>query len=123
MKAAIYPLNPDSEFYTEEKCFINELSNSANDPDVSIAQARVKPGITTAWHRLKGVVERYVIISGNGLVEIGELPAQDVKPGDTVVIPELCLQRITNNGQEDLIFLAICSPRFTPDCYEDLETV
>ena len=25
-------------------------------------------------------------------------------------------------GEEPLVFLAICTPRFEPDCYEDLET-
>ena len=29
-------------------------------------------------------------------------------------------QRITNTGEDDLIFLAICSPRFVPDAYEPL---
>jgi len=29
-------------------------------------------------------------------------------------------QRISNIGTNDLIFLAICNPRFTPECYESL---
>lgn len=122
MKADIRKLDLDDEFYTAEKCFITELSNSANDPEVSIARAVVKPGVTTAWHRLKGTTERYHIISGSGMVEIGDFPAEAVSPGDTVLIPALCRQRISNTGQDDLVFLAICSPRFTPDCYEDLES-
>jgi len=120
MKAFIKNQNPDDEFYTSEKCFITELSNSADDPDVSIARARVEPGVTTAWHRLKGTSERYVIVSGKGLVDVGDLPAQELNPGDMVFIPPMCCQRITNAGTEDLIFLAICSPRFTESCYEEL---
>jgi len=120
MKAFIKHQNLDDEFYTSEKCFITELCNSDDDPDASIARARIEPGITTEWHRLKDTSERYVIISGKGLVEVGDLPAQGLKPGDTVFIPALCRQRITNTGCEDLIFLAICSPRFMQSCYEEL---
>jgi mannose-6-phosphate isomerase-like protein (cupin superfamily) len=120
MKAFIKNQNPDDEFYTSEKCFITELSNSADDPDVSIARARVEPGVTTTWHRLKGTSERYAIVSGKGLVDVGDLPAQELNPGDMVFIPPMCRQRITNAGTEDLIFLAICSPRFTESCYEEL---
>ena len=122
MKETIKPLSLNNEFYTPEKCFIIELSNTANDPDASIARARVEPGITTHWHRLKGIIERYHILSGTGLVEVGQLPPQQLKAGDTVLIPAMCRQRITNNGTEDLLFLAICTPRFTHNAYEDLET-
>ena len=74
-----------------------------------------------AWHRLRGTVERYVILEGRGRVEAGDLPAADVGPGDVVVIPPMCRQRIANDGDGDLVFLAICSPRFVPACYESLE--
>ena len=81
----------------------------------------VKPGVTTRWHRLLGTVERYCIMSGRGLVEVGELPPQSVVAGDVVLIPPSCRQRITNVGMDDLIFLAICSPRFVDSAYEDIE--
>ena len=98
-----------------------ELSNSPDDPDASIAQARVKPGVTTRWHRLSGITERYYIVSGMGRMEAGKLPPQEVRAGDIVLIPPMCPQRITNIGAEDLIFLAICTPRFSNDAYEDIE--
>src|SRR4051812_1724040 len=92
----------------DEGCFVLELSNSSDDPDVSIARARVPPGATTRWHRLNAIAERYVVIEGEGSVEIGELPPQPVGPGDVVVIPPGCRQRITNTDDDsDLIFLAI----------------
>ncbi|MBK9989337.1 MAG: cupin domain-containing protein [Verrucomicrobia bacterium] len=121
MKAAILRPNPAAEFFTPELCFINELSNSANDPDLSIARARVAAGITTRWHRLRETTERYVILEGRARVEIGELPPQEVGPGDVVLIPPLCGQRITNLGDQDLIFLALCTPCFRPEIYEDIE--
>ena len=44
-----------------------------------------------------------------------------ISPGDVVVIPAGIAQQVTNNGRSDLIFYCICTPRFTPDCYESLE--
>ena len=121
MKEMIKTQMLGEEFYTPEKCYITELSNTDNDPEASIARARVEPGVTTHWHRLKNTTERYCIISGHGRVEVGQLPPQQVAAGDTVLIPPLCRQRITNIGSNDLIFLAICTPRFTNAAYEDLE--
>jgi mannose-6-phosphate isomerase-like protein (cupin superfamily) len=122
MKAAIRRRDASAEFHTAEGCHIIELSNCDADPTVSIAEARVAPGVTTRWHRLRGTAERYVILSGRGRVEAGELPPHEVCAGDVVLIPSLCRQRISNSGSEDLVFLAICTPRFAPDAYEDLDS-
>ena len=121
MKEIIKKKNNNKEFYTDEKCFITELSNTPDDPDLSIARARVEPGVTTRWHHLKDITERYCIISGSGRVEVGDLAPQNVNAGDIVLIPPLCRQRITNIGTDDLIFLAICTPRFLNKAYEDIE--
>jgi mannose-6-phosphate isomerase-like protein (cupin superfamily) len=110
-----------AEFYTEERCYIVELSNTPDDPDVSIARARVESGVTTRWHRVIDTAERYVILRGRGQVEIGTLVPHQVEAGDVVLIPPSSPQRITNTGDEDLVFLAICTPRFRPEAYEDLE--
>ena len=110
----------EQEFWTDERCHIIEIANSDNDPDVSIARARVEPGITTAWHLLHGITERYYILEGEGIVEVGDLEAERVVTGSTVIIPPNVRQRITNSGTEDLIFLAICSPRFNSESYEEL---
>jgi mannose-6-phosphate isomerase-like protein (cupin superfamily) len=121
MRAEIKHMVAVAEYYFEEGCFINELSNSDADPAVSIARARVAPGVTTRWHRLTDTAERYVLLAGLGRVEIGDLPGKLVKAGDVVLIPPGCRQRIANLGDEYLIFLAVCSPRFRPEAYEDLE--
>jgi mannose-6-phosphate isomerase-like protein (cupin superfamily) len=121
MKEGVTLYDRSREYFTDERCYINELSNRADDPAVSIAQARVGPGVTTRWHRLTGILERYVIMSGSGRVEIGALPPCDVGPGDVVLIPAGVRQRITNTGSDDLLFLALCTPRFRPEAYEDVE--
>lgn len=122
MNAAILPIDPAAEYDTAEMCRILELANIPDDPDCSIARARVAPGTTTRWHRLVGVAERYVIIEGRGRAEVGGLSPRAVGPGDVVLIPPGCPQRIANMGKADLVFLAICTPRFLPGCYMDVET-
>ena len=123
MKAEIKSCQSETEFWTDERCHIIELANSDNDPEVSIARARVEPGVTTAWHRLTQITERYYILEGTAVVELGELPPQQVSAGTTFTIPAGVRQRIRNIGETDLLFLAICSPRFVPEAYEDLEAV
>ena len=120
MEASVRRLVPGAEFATSEGCFIIEVSNSPDDPHLSIARARVAPGVTTQWHRLSGVAERYVIVEGSGRVEIGDRPPEDVRSGDVVLIPPMCRQRITNTGTADLVFLAVCTPRFERARYEPL---
>ena len=114
-------IDSNKEFFISEGCYIIELSNRSDDPEASIARARVEPGVTTRWHRLRGTTERYLILEGTGRVEVGSHPARIVTAGDMVLIPPLCPQRITNIGQDDLIFLAVCTPRFVNEVYEDLE--
>ncbi len=121
MKKAIKYLNLDTEHITPEKCFITEVSNSKDDPELSIARARVEPGVTTQWHQLRDTAERYCIISGSGQVEIGDLEPADLNPGDVALIPPFVRQRITNTGMVNLVFLAICTPRFSEHVYKNLE--
>ncbi|MBK1643928.1 cupin [Thiocapsa imhoffii] len=115
--------SPDEslEYFFVEGCHILETWNRAEDPNLSIVRARVTPGVTTRWHRLRGTIERYLILAGTGVMELHGIPPRPVGPGDLVYIPSDHGQRITNTGSSDLIFLALCTPRFRPEVYEDLE--
>ena len=121
MKPVVHHPEEAGEYFFIEGCYILESWNSKEDPAVSLARARVAPGVTTKAHRLHGVAERYLIIAGRGLVTLGKGPPQPVGPGDVVIIPAGVYQQITNIGTGDLIFYAICTPRFTVECYESLE--
>jgi mannose-6-phosphate isomerase-like protein (cupin superfamily) len=121
MKEDIRSLDPSSEYRIDEGCYITEVSNSHADPELSIARARVPPGVTTRWHRLHGTAERYVVISGSGRMEVGDLAPREVRAGDVVLIPPGTRQRIANIGTDDLIFLALCTPRFRATSYEDVD--
>jgi mannose-6-phosphate isomerase-like protein (cupin superfamily) len=121
MQPTIRPADPQAEYYFKEGCFILELSNTPDDPVVSIARARVCPGTTTRRHRLIGITERYVVLEGTGRVDVGGQAPQPVAPGDVVIIPPGQTQRITNTGTGDLVFLAVCTPRFNDAAYQDME--
>jgi mannose-6-phosphate isomerase-like protein (cupin superfamily) len=43
------------------------------------------------------------------------------RPGDVVVIPAGVPQQISNDGDSDLVFYCICTPRFRKAKYEALE--
>jgi len=111
---------PKPEVYTVERCYITELLNDEAWPEVSLARARVRPGVTTQLHALS-VAEWYVIESGSGRVAIGDAGPQTVTAGSLVAIPRGITQCIENTGPDDLVFLCLCAPRFLQDCYTPLE--
>ena len=68
----ISKFQPETEFYTDEHCHIIEMFNTEHDENCSIARARVEPGVTTQLHGLKETIERYVILTGQGLMEVDD---------------------------------------------------
>jgi len=109
-----------AEFPTDERCAITERLNDPACPEVSLARARVAPGVTTRLHAVRGIVERYVIVAGQGVVEVAGQSAA-VGPGDRVLIAAGVAQRISNAGETDLVFDCLCTPRFVPEAYVDLD--
>lgn len=77
--------------------------------------------MTTQLHHLNDITERYVILQGEGLVEVGGNKSLPVEKKDVVFIPAGVSQRITNIGKDDLFFLCVCTPRFYPECYINME--
>jgi len=120
--AQIFNASESEEYYFDEGCYILEMLNSPVDPEMSIARAKVDAGKMTRFHSLKGVTERYVIQQGQGRVSLGDAFEEEVREGSVVVIPAGVRQRIFNTGNSPLIFLAVCTPRFTLECYKDLES-
>lgn len=105
------------EYYFREGCYITELHNTPDDPDVSVAQVRVLPGETTRWHALLHTRERYLIVSGSGIAEKEGAAPVTLYPGDVFTIEAGAAQRIRNREETDLIFLAVCTPRFQEENY------
>ena len=111
MKPKIVKANSLKEYLTPERCYIFENCGiSTGDRKVSIAHARVEPGVSTKIHHLDRVQEIYLITQGKGKVQIGDVEPSEVSEGDVVIIPPGALQKITNNGNCDLYFTAFVLP-------------
>ncbi len=110
----------EDERLTRERCYIHTLVGRGEPGAVSIALARVEPGVTTELHRLRGTDERYLVISGRGRMVVGE-SEMEIGAKDVVLIPADVAQCVESLGPADLEFYCVCSPPFTPECYEPLE--
>jgi len=116
----LYNTSLDREYYTDEGCHIIEIINTPDNPHTSIARARIQPGITTQLHALDSTSEIYYIQSGVGLAHVGDEEIV-MREGDAINIPPGVSQQITNTGEEDLIFLCVCNPRFEVENYKIVE--
>ena len=118
MKPGVVRSPAVAEIWFEESCFVSELRNSPDDPDLSVARVRVAARTATKWHRLD-VDERYLITDGTGITELDGTPPAAVRPGDVIVVPAGCAPRIRNDSDRDLVLYCLCTPRFTADAYHD----
>lgn len=116
----VVPAKSD-EFFTGERCHILEIWNDSRDPGISVARARVEPGVTTELHVLDGVAERYLVTQGTGEMELDGHVTGAVGPGDFVYIPAGIRQRVRNTGSGDLVFYCICTPAWREGVYRGLE--
>lgn len=116
----VYKTDKGQEYLTDEGCHIIEILNNIQSEAVSIAQARVEPGVKTKLHSLSGTTEIYYILAGQGIATI-DGASQKLAVGDCVVIDPDVPQRIENTGTVDLAFLCVCQPRFQFSNYKDVE--
>lgn len=116
----VYKTDKSEEYLTDEGCHIIEILNNTRSESISIAQARVEPGVKTRLHTLKGTSEIYYIISGEGVATVDQ-ESKTLLVGDCIVIQPNKPQCIENTGVIDLIFLCICQPRFQFSNYKDVE--
>jgi len=116
----IRDLSECKEIIAGDRSILRELFNPLKDDlnlRYSLAHSTIKSGQTTKNHKLK-VSEIYYIIQGRGMMYV-EDESREVKKGQVVYIPPNHSQKITNTGEEDLIFLCIVDPAWKPD-YEEI---
>lgn len=91
------------------------IGNAAGgSQEYSLAQIVLPPGKASRKHYHPVAEESYYILSGTARMEVdGEAAALGV--GDSVAVPPEKVHQIFNDGDENLIFLAICVPAWTPD--------
>jgi len=109
-------LKQADEFVAGDATHLREILHPHNDPvklGYSIAHAYIKPGQSSLPHRLSGS-EVYHIIAGEGIIHInGE--SQAIQQGDTIYVPPGGLQFVENTGKENLTFICIVEPAWTPE--------
>jgi len=98
-------------FIAKDGSEIREFYHSEN---MSFADAVVNAGKTTKLHYHETSEEIYFILEGKGLMEI-EGEESEVSKGQAIVIPPMQRHRIRNTGNQELMFLCICSPPYSDD--------
>ena len=81
----------------------------------SIAQITLPPGKSSRRHYHPRVEESYIVLAGSAQVKVGD-EIHAARIGELIAIPPPQPHQITNLGKDDVIFLAICCPPWTPDC-------
>jgi mannose-6-phosphate isomerase-like protein (cupin superfamily) len=111
--------NNAKPFITKDGSEIRELLAYRNSSikNQSLAEAAVPIGGSTDEHIHKETEEIYYILQGVGKMRV-ENEEQQVKIGDAVAILPGQKHKISNIGNEPLIFLCCCAP-----CYEHDDTV
>ena len=96
-------------FTTKDGSTIKEFHHTARQ---SLAEASLAPGQTTQRHYHRASEEIYVVLAGEGELEIdGE--TRHVGPGDAALIPPGAWHQIT--AATDLRFLCCCAPPYSHD--------
>lgn len=79
--------------------------------NLSMAEARLEPGASTAPHFHGESEEVYYVLAGRGVVIVAGEEAE-IGPGQAVLIPARYRHRIVNTGDDDLVFLCLSSPPY-----------
>lgn len=109
-------LKQANEFVAGDATHLKEILHPKNDPitiGYSIAYAYIKPGEASLPHRLTGS-EVYHITAGEGIIYINK-ENLTIYQGDTIYVPPGSLQFVENTGRENLTFLCIVEPAWTPE--------
>lgn len=80
---------------------------------VSIAHVIMKPKNISLTHKHKKFTEIYYILSGNGLVGVGNFKAK-IQKGDAIYVPKKEIHALKNTNDKILLkILAISSPPYS----------
>ena len=113
--------NDLKSFITKDGSRIFDIFSPRNSSikNQSLAEARLSPGQITEEHCHAKSEEIYYILSGIGLMFLGDEHVE-LNDGDAVIIPPGSKHRIRNVGKGELVFLCSCAP---PYSHEDTELV
>src|SRR5262249_39335973 len=80
----------------------------------TLAEARLRPGMSTTPHFHQKTEEIYYILEGRGQMQVGD-DTRLVGPNDAIAIPPGQRHQITNTGKGVLRFLCCCAPGYEND--------
>lgn len=95
---------------------VGEKSLLALTPRLSVARFTLAPGHSTGTSYNHRSEEVFIVESGRGQVHL-LTDVKPVAPGSTVFIPATLAHSIESDPSNDLVFLAISAPAFTPEDY------
>lgn len=110
-------------YITKDGSEIRELMHPAvhGNQRQSLAEATVAPGARTRLHRHALSEELYHVSAGSGIMTLGDTCFK-VGVGDTVLIAPGTPHRIEATGAEPLRVLCCCSPPYSHEDTELLES-
>ncbi|NLX08694.1 MAG: cupin domain-containing protein [Chloroflexi bacterium] len=80
----------------------------------SLAEITLPPGKRSRKHYHPVAEESFYILSGAAQIEVDGQTAA-LAPGDSIAVLPNQVHQIANTGPDDLVFLAVCVPAWTPD--------
>lgn len=102
-------------FTTKDGSTIRVLLDSGHGAaNQSLAEAELEPGSETRRHYHARTEELYVLLEGNGELEV-EGDRRAVGPGDAILIPPGARHQITAEADAPLRFLCCCAPPYADD--------
>lgn len=104
------------EFEAADLTILRELVHPLNDKlniGYSLAEARLPISMASLPHSLNAS-ELYYILNGRGILHINDSSAE-LNKGDSALVPANAIQFIENIGEEELVFLCIVEPYWTPE--------
>jgi mannose-6-phosphate isomerase-like protein (cupin superfamily) len=91
--------------YIEQRPW-GEFENLLDVDFCKVKRITIKPGQAPSYQYHYKRSEVYVIIKGKALIKLNDVE-QEYNVGDTVIIPVLTKHKVTNIGNEDLIFIEV----------------
>jgi mannose-6-phosphate isomerase-like protein (cupin superfamily) len=95
---------------------VGQKSPLALTARMSVARFTLGPGRSSGTSFNHRSEEVFLVVSGSGVVRLSS-DAKPVGPGSTVFIPATVPHSIEANPGNELVFLAISAPAFTPEDY------
>ncbi len=112
IKNIIHPLETPSGEVIYELIGRNQASGEISSH--SLAKIVLPPGKSSSTHYHQVSEETYYILQGEGQLQINELKLTLIS-GQACLIQPGEIHRIVNQGELDLVFLAICVPAWVPE--------